>query len=64
MRTPTPGAARLLIEHGADVKIPGSDGKTALQRALGKRQEVQQSGGETKYTDEVIKMLMDNGAED
>ncbi len=59
-----PEVARLLIERGADVNVAGSDGKTALQRARGKRRLVEESGRDASFTDEVIQLLIDNGAAD
>lgn len=58
-----PAVARLLIERGADVNTPDSDGRTALQQVLAKRQSCAGNGVETRYCDEVIELLIDAGAE-
>jgi ankyrin repeat protein len=41
---------RLLLEHGADVEVENSNGKTALQVAGGTRR------------DEIMKLLQEHGA--
>lgn len=59
-----PATARLLIDRGADVDLPDSHGNTALQLARRKRRSCEESGAETRYTDEVIQMLIDAGAKE
>ena len=58
-----PEVAQLLIDRGADVGIPDSANRTALQQALAKRQSCEQNGVETRYCDAVIQLLIDHGAE-
>lgn len=58
-----PEVARLLIGLGADVNIPGSDGKTAIQRLRGKRKACEEQGVDVRYCDEVMQLLVDAGAE-
>lgn len=58
-----PRGARVLIERGADVNIPGSNGQTALQRARQKREECVKHDADPSYHDELIQILIDSGAE-
>jgi ankyrin repeat protein len=59
-----PAVARLLLERGADVNLPDSNGHTALQLVRRKRHSCDQSGVDTRYTDEVIQILIDAGGKE